>query len=186
MVFTVTQMSLSLSVHCITAHTVAFTYYISSWEVGHILCTSIAGSLRTARQREDRCRVRPNIWYCSSAGMIDRDLIEWERKYLFALTSKVGSSIERRKSRSELKVEGVCLWMNQYVDGNCPQRQAMLQSARWQWSMKDELRNCKRKYTTIHSSFVYVGALAVQPTESTKWKLVIELPAVFELEVSKI
>jgi hypothetical protein len=53
-------------------------------------------------------------------------------------------------------------------------------------SMKDELRNCKRKYTTIHSSFVYVGALAVQPTESTKWKLVIELPAVFELEVSKI
>ena len=52
--------------------------------------------------------------------------------------------------------------------------------------LKDELRNCKRKYTTIHSSFVYVGALAVQPTESTKWKLVIELPAVFELEVSKI
>ena len=37
----------------------------------------------------------------------------------------------------------------------------------------------------IHSSFVYVGALAVQPTESTKWKLVIELPAVFELEVSR-
>ena len=102
--------------HCITAHTVAFTYYISSWEVGHILCTSIAGSLRTARQREDRCRVRPNIWYCSSAGMIERDLIEWERKYLFARPSQVGSSIERRKSRSELKVEGVCLWMNQYVE----------------------------------------------------------------------
>ena len=153
MVFTVTQMSLSLSVHCITDHTVAFTYYISSWEVGHILCTSIAGSLRTvssARQREDRCRVRPNIWYCSSAGMIDRDLIEWERKYLFVRPSQVGSSIERRKSRSELKVEGVCNvnesmcgWYNSWrrqcsrlVDGN--------------EVVKTSCATTTRKDTTIH------------------------------------
>ena len=101
--------------------------------------------------------------------------------YVFTHSFGSHSSDWSSMKKEEWKVEGVCLWMDQYVDGNSPQRQAMLQSARWQWSMKDELRN-KRKYTTIHSSFVYVGALAVQPTESTKWKLVIELPAVLNLK----
>ena len=145
MVFTVTQMSLSLSVHCITAHTVAFTYYISSWEVGHILCTSIAGVYGLL----DKEKIDVEYGLTSDTAL----QLEWlsetwlsEKEIPIRTPSQVGRSIERRKSRSELKVEGVCLWMNQYVDGNCPQRQAMLQSARWQWSMKDELRNCKRKY----------------------------------------
>jgi len=44
----------------------------------------------------------------------------------------------------------------------------------------------RQKELTIPSSFVYVRALAVQPTESTNGRFVVELPAIFELEVGKI